>query len=159
SNLTNSEIFNATSGGWTSAGSTIVQLDDLSSNGSGSHEIGPAVLRPDGTVFATGALPHTAIYNTATGTWSAGPNFPRTLDIADGPAAILPNGNVLVDASPGVFKNGSKFFEFNGSTLASVPAVPNAKRVPSYEGRMLVLPTGQVLFTDGVTDVEVYTAA
>jgi hypothetical protein len=159
SNLTNSEIFNAVSGGWTSAGSTIVQLPDLASSGSGSHEIGPAVLRPDGTVFATGALPHTAIYNTATGTWSAGPNFPSTLDIADGPAAILPNGNVLLDASPGVFKNGSKFFEFNGSSLTPVPAVPNARKVPSYEGRMLVLPTGQVLFTDGATDVEIYTAA
>jgi hypothetical protein len=159
SNLTNSEVFNATSGGWTSAGSTIVQLADLSSNGSGSREIGPAVLRPDGTVFATGALPHTAIYNTATGTWSAGPNFPSMLDIADGPAAILPNGNVLLDASPGVFKKGSKFFEFNGSTLVSVPAVPNARRVPSFAGRMLVLPTGQILFTDGATDVEIYTAA
>lgn len=159
SNLTNSEVFNATSGGWTSAGGTIVQLADLSSNGSGSREIGPAVLRPDGTVFATGALPHTAIYNTATGTWSAGPNFPSMLDIADGPAAILPNGNVLLDASPGVFKKGSKFFEFNGSTLVSVPAVPNARRVPSFAGRMLVLPTGQILFTDGATDVEIYTAA
>jgi hypothetical protein len=159
SNLTNSEIFNAASGGWTSAGSTIVKLPDTTSTGGGSHEIGPAVLRPGGTVFATGATPQTAIYNTATGTWSAGPSFPSTLDIADGPAAILPNGNVLVDASPGVFKNGSKFFEFNGSSLVSVPAVPNAKRVPSYEGRMLVLPTGQVLFTDGATDVEIYTAA
>jgi hypothetical protein len=159
SNLTNSEKFNAVSGGWTSAGSTIVQLPDTTSSGGGSHEIGPAVLRPNGTVFATGALPHTAIYNTATGTWAAGPNFPSSLDIADGPAAILPNGNVLVDASPGVFNNGSVFFEFNGTSLVSVPAVPNAATVPSYEGRMLVLPTGQVLFTDGVTDVEVYTAA
>jgi hypothetical protein len=81
------------------------------------------------------------------------------LDIADGPAAILPNGNVLLDASPGVFKKGSKFFEFNGSTLVSVPAVPNARRVPSFAGRMLVLPTGQILFTGGATDVEIYTAA
>jgi len=159
SNLKNSEIFNPTSGGWTSAGSTVVQLPDLTSSGGGSHEIGPAVLRPNGTVFATGALPHSAIYNTATGTWAAGPNFPSTLDIADGPAAILPNGNVLVDASPGVFNNGSVFFEFNGTSFVSVPAVPNAATVPSYEGRMLVLPTGQILFTDGVTDVEIYTAA
>src|SRR5205823_7650793 len=29
---------------------------------------------------------------------------------------------------------------------------------PSYVGRMLVLPTGQILFTDGSTDVEIYTA-
>jgi hypothetical protein len=155
----NSEIYDPALGTWTSAGSTIVQLPDTTSSGGGSHEIGPAVLRPNGTVFATGALPHTAVYNTATGTWAAGPNFPSTLDVADGPASILPSGNVLVDASPGIFNNGSVFFEFNGTSLVSVPTVPNGSTVPSYEGRMLVLPTGQVLFTDGTRDVEIYTAA
>ena len=37
------------------------------------------VLRPDGTVFATGAnrcaAGHTAIYNVSAGTWTAGPDF------------------------------------------------------------------------------------
>ena len=51
-------------GSWTSAGSTIVQLWDSH----GSFEVGPAMLRPDGTVFATGAngagAGHTSIYNT-----------------------------------------------------------------------------------------------
>src|SRR5712692_3199548 len=56
---------------WVSAGSTIVNLVD-----GRSQEIGPAVLRPDGTVFAMGATPHTAIYDTASGTWSVGPDFP-----------------------------------------------------------------------------------
>ena len=42
-NNTNSEIYDPATGSWTSAGSTIVQLTDA-----GSHEIGPAVLRPDG---------------------------------------------------------------------------------------------------------------
>ena len=36
------------------------------------------VLRPDGTVFATGAnrcaAGHTAIYNVSAGTWTAGPD-------------------------------------------------------------------------------------
>ena len=60
----NSEVYNPTTKKWTSAGSTIVRLEDPS-----SQEVGPFVLRPDGTVFAAGASPagtpgHTAIYTT-----------------------------------------------------------------------------------------------
>src|SRR6185369_9924854 len=139
--------------------STIVKLPDLFADGSGSHEIGPAVLRPDGTVFAVGATPNTAVYNSSTGVWTAGPTFPNNLDSADGPASILPNGNVLVAVSPGIFNSGIQFFEFNGTTLTSVPNTPNGPGEPSFVGRMLVLPTGQVLFTDGSTDIRVYTAS
>jgi len=158
SNLTNSEIYNPATGSWTSAGSTTVKLPDTNSDGSGSHELGPAVLRPDGTVFATGGTSNTAIYNAASGAWSAGPTFPSGIDVADGPAALLPNGNVLVDASPGVFNSPSQFFEFNGTNLISVPAAAGASSVPSYIGRMLVLPTGQILLT-GLSSVQVYTAS
>lgn len=157
SNLTHAETYDPATGIWSSAGSTIVKLPDTNADGSGSHEIGPAVLRPDGTVFATGGTSNTAIYNTATGVWTAGPVFSGTLDVADGPAALLPNGNVLVDASPGIFNSGSLFFEFNGTSLVSVPKPPNASGEPSFVGRMLVLPTGQILFTDGSFDAEVYT--
>jgi len=157
-NLTNSEIYNPATGSWTSAGSTIVKLPDTNSDNSGSHELGPAVLRPDGTVFATGGTSNTAIYNAASGAWSAGPTFPSGIDVADGPAAVLPNGNVLVDASPGVFNAPSQFFEFNGTSLISVPAAAGASSVPSYIGRMLVLPTGQILLT-GLSSVQVYTAS
>ena len=77
------------------------------------------MLRPDGTVFATGAngagAGHTSIYNTSTGGWTAGPDFPGTLDVADGPAALLPDGNVLVSASPGIYRNGTVFFEWDGT--------------------------------------------
>ncbi len=158
-NLTNSETYNPATGTWSSAGSTIVKLADTNADGSGSREIGPAVLRPDGTVFATGGTSNTAVFNTASGVWSVGPTFPGTLDVADGPAAILPNGNVLVGASPGIFGAGSQFFEFNGTGLVAVPAPPNAPFNPSFVGRMLVLPTGQILFTDGSSDVEIYTAS
>jgi hypothetical protein len=94
-----------------------------------------------------------------TGTWANGPTFPSGLDIADGPAALLPNGNVLVDTSPGCYNRGSRFFEFNGTSLTSVPAPPNGANDSSFFGRMLVLPTGQVLFTDYSQDVEIYTPA
>ena len=150
-----------TQGPWSAPGSTGVALAALCSG----YEIGPAVLRPNGTVFATGATSNTAIYTlpsygSSLGTWSKGPVFPNGLDVADGPAAILPDGNVLVDTSPGCYQTGSKFFEFNGTiTPVAVPAPPNAPNISSFQGRMLVLPTGQILFTDGSSDVEIYTAS
>jgi hypothetical protein len=154
---TNSEIYNPANGSWSSAGSTIVQLTDPS-----SHEIGPAVLRPDGTVLYTGATGHNAVYNTVTGTWSKAPDFPKVglqqLDIADGPAALLPNGNVLCMTSPGVFNFGVHFFEWNGTSFTEVAKTPNSPSDTSYYGRMLVLPTGEIMLTDGSSDVELYTS-
>src|SRR4029077_8229008 len=144
---------------WTSAGSTIVQLEDP-----GSQELGSAVLRPDGTVFATGATGHNAIYNTITKTWAAGPDFPNIVgegqyDIADGPAALLPDGNVLCVASPGVFNTPSRVFEWDGTSLTEVLRPPGAGSDSSFNARLLLLPNGQVLFDDGSIDVEIYTPA
>jgi len=157
-NGTNSEIYDPNSGSWSSAGSTIVQLWDSH----GSYEVGPAMLRPDGTVFATGAngagAGHTSIYTVSTGSWKAGPDFPGNLDIADGPAALLPDGNVLMMTSPGIYENGAVFFEWDGTKLNQVPGVPNSSQDSSWYGHMLVLPTGQILFTDYSDDVEIYTS-
>ena len=155
-NGTNSELYNPGTGSWTSAGSTIVQLWDSH----GSYEVGPAVLRPDGTVFATGAngagAGHTSIYNVSSGTWTPGPDFPDNLDIADGPAALLPSGKVLMMTTPGIFNYGAVFFEWDGTSLNQVPGVPNSPSDSSWYGHMLVLPTGQILFTDYSNDVEIY---
>src|SRR5205814_7083267 len=111
---TNSEVYDPKTGKWSSAGNTPVQLwDSCGGENAASYELGPAVLRPDGTVFATGAngcgAGHTAIYDSRTGTWSAGPDFPNTYDSADGPAALETNGKVLIMVSPGLFKKGAKF--------------------------------------------------
>jgi hypothetical protein len=86
-------------------------------------EIGTQILRPDGTVFVTGAncnVPgpktdpnacqiyqpkaHTAIYDTATGKWTAGPDLPDQEGAGDTFASLLPNGNVLfqTNTSPGL---------------------------------------------------------
>jgi len=156
-NSPNSEIFNPKTQKWATGGSTIVHLADP-----GSQEIGPMVLRPDGTVFATGASTstgHTAIYNTKTKKWAAGPDFKTGLDIADGPASLLPDGNVLVMTSPGIFNSGVQFFEWNGKKLVNAPNITGASTIPSFVGDMLVLPTGQVLLTtQGSTATYVYTA-
>ncbi len=155
-NGTESELYNPSTGSWSLAGSTIVGLPNTSCS-----EIGPAVLRPDGTVFASGGDNNTAIYNSTTGVWTAGPKFATNYGVSDGPAAILPDGNVLVDSGSikTCYAAGSKFYEFNGRNLTQVTGPANAATDPSYVGRMLVLPTGQILFVDGTKTAEIYTAS
>lgn len=147
------EIYDPATGAWTAGPPTPLNLVDT-----GSREVGPAVLRPDGTVFYAGATTNNVIYDSATNTWATAPKFGGTLDIADGPAALLKNGNVLLDASPGIFNTGSKFFEWDGTTLNPTTAPPNAAIDSSYVGNMTILPTGQILFTDFSSDVELYTS-
>jgi hypothetical protein len=161
----NSEIYDPRTQLWSSAGSTGVQLWDSAAACGGaayaSQEVGPAVLRPNGTVFATGSngcgAAHTAIYDSRSGQWTAGPDFPNGLGIGDGPAALEPNGRVLMMTSPGVFNFGTSYFEWDGRRLIPVPSPPNAPNESSYFGNMLVLPTGQILLTDFYNDIEIYT--
>ena len=161
---TNSELYNPSSGTWSSAGSTVVQLWDSCGGANGaSYELGPGVLRPDGTVFYAGASgcgsSNTAVYDSNAGTWHAGPAFPAENGIADGPAALEPNGKVLMMASPRVFSAPVTFFEWDGVHLTPVQGTPNAPFDSSFYGNMLVLPTGQILLTDFSDDIEIYTPA
>jgi|SRR5579884_1220225 len=149
-----------TSGQWTNAGNTGVQLPAQKPYTTQVPEIGPAILLPDGTVFATGATSHTAIYDPASGTWTAGPNFPYGDAIADGPACLLPNGNVLCLASPPFSAtSGARFYEYvTYDYLPQVASTQTASSIFSFMGCLLLLPTGQVLCTDGyANDVEIYT--
>jgi len=149
-NSPNSEHYDATIQTWIQDGSTVANLMGPPEvgciNGAwGTYcppgEIGPAILRPDGTVFATGALHlgantgHTAIFTPGAGpdvpgTWVAGPDFPNGDDAGDNFAALLTNGNVLVEG------NSASLYEFNGTTMT---------RTASASGSLLVLPTGEVL--------------
>jgi len=158
-NGTHAERYNEATARWGSAGNTGVVLP--SNGGMGIvPELGPQVLRPDGTVLANGATANTSVYypsvsKAGTGYWIPGPTFPAGV-MADAPAALLPTGNVLVDTSP-FFDPPSTFFEFNGFYFNAVPAPPNAVNDASFYGRLLVLPTGQVMFTDYSEEVEIYT--
>lgn len=146
---------------WIPAGTTIVDLHSPHYGGpipygNGKYyyppgEVGPAILRPDGTVFATGATPkggsfgHTAIYHpgahlTDPGAWTVGPDFPSGEDAGDSFAVLLPNGNVLVEAESG------NSYEFDGTNLTAGPYAP---------GSYIVLPTGEVL----VGGTELYTSS
>ncbi|HZU28901.1 MAG TPA: putative Ig domain-containing protein [Bryobacteraceae bacterium] len=125
-------------------------------------EMGPSVLRPDGTVFVIGANGFTAIYtpppagSMLPGSWKPGPALPGGLTVADGPAALLPSGRVLFGGSPGSGA-GLHYFEFDGGSLISVPAPALSDGDNTSESQLLILPTGQVLFVDGTNLVQIYT--
>lgn len=147
-NAPNSERHVSSTKKWTTVGSTTVDLHSPSPfgcihygpNGSLCYfppgEIGPAILRPDGTVFATGSnsssgsgAGHTAIYDTQTKAWTAGPDFPNGDNGGDSFAVLLPKGDVLVE---GVVAS----YLWDGVSLTQTLATP---------GSVIILPTGQVL--------------
>jgi hypothetical protein len=168
-NSPNSYHFIPSTGAWISDGATATMLAELTGTPIGygpapqqtvggvtygpgptgtyiaPGEIGPAILRPDGTVFyagaaASGQIAHTAIYHpggsaAVAGTWTAGPDFPAGDDGDDAPAALLVSGNVLLAGKT------DALYEFNGTSLTRTVAPP-ANAVGTY---LLPLPSGQVL--------------
>jgi hypothetical protein len=146
-------------------------------------ELGPAVLLPDGRAFFLGANGNTAYYTPSTNSWTAGPVMPTDpiagkLGAGDSPAAMLPNGDVLIAASPvivpnpfgdvpnhadpnfHVFSPPTKIFEFNpttGTYLDVTPSNLNLNGQHSFTANMLVLPTGQVLLSNQTQTLDVYT--
>ncbi len=165
---------------WSSAGIAPDPLVLLKKGGVTYDETGPAMLRPDGTVFASGGTGFNDIYDTSNGTWTSGPSFPTIVDsytagscsisnkteqlvAADAPAALLPDGNVLIAPGPVDSQSAcewvppSVFFEFDGTNLTQVAQPSLANQVPSYIGRLLVLPTGQVMYTNNADTIELYT--
>jgi hypothetical protein len=139
-------------------------------------ELGPAFLLPNGNAIFFGANGNTAVYNPSTNTWTAGPTEPtQTLNgkqtqlvMADAPGAMMPNGDILVTLSPeGTSENGQYTFptpawiyEFNPVTNTYTDVTPSNFDLNSLESEytiMLVLPTGQVLVTNGTRQIDVYT--
>ena len=160
----------AISGAWVSAGQTPVDLHTASDSTAALNapgcppynppgEMGPAALLPNGTVFAVGANGLTALYSPTSQTWTAGPAVPGGLNVQDGPAAVLPNGHVLFGASPGADQMGLKYFEFDGAQLIPTALPANAAADATYVTSLLLLPTGQVLFTDASPVAQIYSPA
>ncbi len=157
--LTHAEIYDPATQTWTSAGNVPEKLADTNANKSGSHEVGPELLRPDGKVVAIGATGKNALYDPTADSWTSLPDTPDGFQAADGPGAMLPNGDVLIAASPGIFQTPTHFYELHDMTFTKVDEPPNAATNSSYNNFLLVLPTGEILLSDFSPDVELYTPA
>ena len=151
---------------WIMAGTTKSLLVEASSS-----EIGPAILLPDHRAFFVGATGHTAIYTPGAsgtiGTWSNGPDLPMDANKAqliakDAPGCLMPNGKVLLALGPKVGPNVNQgygtptsFYEFDGAAYQRTSDPGNSAGAP-YNGRMLLLPNGQVLFAAGTAEIWIY---
>jgi len=151
-----SELFDPTTDTWSCGPATPTQLWDSS-----GHELGPAILMHTGKVFQVGATNSTAVYNPKTNKWAAGPTPAGGLTGYDAPGSLEPNGKVLVMLGPSGFGNGCQFMEYAPSTntLANTVNPADCPSDPSFVGHLMILPTGQIMFTDFSGFVEIYTPA
>jgi hypothetical protein len=179
----NVESFNAL--GWVADAPTIINgvpfTMPVAPSPNLGNEIGPAILLPGGSVFAIGGGAGTLLYAppppplltgppVTTGSWSLGPLLQSpgpagtSLFGADTPACLLPNGSVLCCATSVIIGQGSNnsvfFFEYDPATntLSTASTPPNAGN-QLFNSRMLLVPSGQVLFANRRNDIEVYTPA
>ncbi len=172
------EYLNTATNSWVQTGGVPVPLTE-----SNEDELGPGILLPNGEVFQIGAngnwpvtSSNTALYDPVANTWTAGPVIPDDYIADDAPAAILPDGNVIFVADTSETSNPtyqytgpSAIFEYSyvSNTITQLTGLPTAlnndltssannySSSACYNMRMLVLPTGQVLFSDG-TNVWTY---
>ncbi len=163
--LTGTATYTSATKSWSNSGSTVHILSGCAGSIK-NFEAPTQILQPSGKVTAFGAtasLPsqnspvYTAIFDTSTKTWSAGPDMPKVggvyYTMADAPATILPDGSVLVAASPGEWGNTSTqgypppthIFHYNNSAFTQLGDIANASSLSSYEVNLLVLPTGDIL--------------
>ena len=152
---------------WVDAGSVPVSL----SSAAVGFELGPAFRLPDGRILQVGGNSNTAIYTPSTNTWVAGPVIPGGFIADDATGAILPNGQVIFDASgppvnfavnPANFGSPTEVFDFNYSTntisvVATPAALTTALNLASFNTRSLMLPSGQMLFSTSATQLWVFT--
>lgn len=165
------EIYHTSKGNWSLAGETA----DLVAKCCISP-VGPAPLTPEGPeggsivqVTIDTDLGVNDVYSVARRKWKSGPVLTYNGTVyacsGGGPAATLPDGNILVQASPGNGKTPSHFWEFKlggkGKVTATQVNDPNqAGGATCFEGNMLVLPSGQVLWDnsqDVPNEVALYT--
>ncbi|HTT84972.1 MAG TPA: hypothetical protein VMF67_15960 [Rhizomicrobium sp.] len=164
-------IYDTSTGAWSQPGSTPDRMSDAD-----YFELGAGPLTPQGgkqgtiiqlTANTTTSNAPNDIYDVATGKWTTGPILKvgsTTYVSADAPAATLPDGNVLAEASPGFGGTPAHFWEFKTSKKGTVTAtqVNDTKTSASssaFTGNLMPLPTGQILWDDSQysTEIAVYT--
>ncbi len=160
------QMYVQSSGTWVPAGTVPVSLS------SSQYELGPAFLLPSGKVIQFGAAGNSAVYDPTTNTWAAGPNNPLGYGMDDAPGAMMPNGDVLTIADEGntgssasdhyVPPSGIFLYDPNDLTEGPTgtitqlnppkPLATDLQNNPAFIMRMLMLPTGDVLISDGTSD-------
>jgi hypothetical protein len=176
------ELYEPTSNGgignWVTASSGNLPILTYAANG---NELGPGMLLPNGNAFFAGPTGVTAFYDPSTGKWSQGPTLPEALifnqqgllqqvqlGMDDAPAAVMPNGDLLLALSPAdtepnypqeIAPGPTFIFEFNPKTDVFTDVTPpagNFNAANSFVDSMLVLPNGQTLLTNSGTSLQFY---
>jgi hypothetical protein len=170
---THGELYKPASGTWSYTTDAPVSLADPC----GTAELGPSVLRADGTVVSFGGytgckggtIDPTASYAAKTAKWKQGPNVPSVCgsggaaacDLADAPAAFMSSGSILFAASSKFGTKPTHFFEYGATNAITQVADPiyNADTSGAYYYNFLCLPNGQIMMTDFSKHAELYTPA
>ena len=169
------EIFDPVTNEWQSASPSDGTAGGFIPQLSGSQigfELGGALQTPrrmkrrNGSeeIFYIGATGHTAIYNPLHNEWRSGPDIVGDANginglfgADDAPAAALPTGQIIFAADAGPIRGGTFFAptrlfiydpELNAVSQLSTPFDSHLNTIASYETRLLVLPTGQILYGD-----------
>ena len=151
-------------------------LPSLSGNAVG-FEMGPTMALRDkkskGSVLAIGATGHNAMYTVGTNTFTALPDLNDTVNgqqvlfgADDAPGAEMPSGHVIFSADTGptngTFSPPTHLFDFDpkAKSITSITSTfpdQNYLNTSSYLTQMLMLPTGQMLFSNGTKVLYIYT--
>src|SRR5262249_28386140 len=113
------EVFDPDSNIWLSIspsdGHATGSIPQLSSTALG-FDLGGMLRLQDGRIFVIGATGHTALYDPTINNWTAGPDIigdlsgsPHLFLADDAPAAMLPNGHVLLVADANHFAAPTRF--------------------------------------------------
>ncbi len=167
-------------GQWVNASQGLIQLTAGGNNG--PTDMGPGVLLPfyapfhGPAVFYIGWNGATDYYNPATNTWADGPAEPtymgQQMSSADSPAAVLPDGDVLLALSPeapafptaNYYAPPTQIYLFNPNAANPAdsfqdvtPPDPTLAMTNDYQESMLELPSGQILMSDSSNTLWIYT--
>jgi hypothetical protein len=134
---------------WVDTGPVPVLLSTIASG----FEIGPALLLPDGRVFQIGADGNTALYDSTTNTWAAGPTVPGMQGADDAPGVILPNGHVMFAVDTPLFNTPTTFYDYDPDTNSLTNVTPTGTlgtllaNSVAQEFKFVALPNGDVLMS------------
>jgi hypothetical protein len=152
---------------WISAGTLPVSVYESS-----SREPGAGVSLYDGRIFYTGGTGNNVLYTvpalpSSPGTWTQAASFPvisgMQTGAKDAMVSLLTNGKMLCIASPvdgvaGNFLSPTYWFEYNPTTNVMTQVTsPAISSGPAFTARVVTLPSGQVMFTQGQNTIFLYT--